>query len=180
MTWTAPMTAVSGAIFTAGQYNTYVRDNLLESGVAKISAGGGKYFVATGANSVSEREVASSSVTTSETTTSTTYANLTTAGPLVTVETGYQALVFLACQLSNSTADASTHMGYEVSGATTAAASNTRCIHIDGHTTGNGTRIGSVTSGATLTPGTNTFRAMYRVSAGTGTFMRRTLIVMPL
>ena len=35
MTWTAPMTAVAGAVYTAAQWNTSIRDNLNETAVAK-------------------------------------------------------------------------------------------------------------------------------------------------
>ena len=37
MAWTAPMTAVSGSVLTAAQWNTNVRDNLLETAPANCS-----------------------------------------------------------------------------------------------------------------------------------------------
>ena len=54
MAWTAPMTAVANAVFTAAQFNTHVRDNLLETAPAKATTTGG-YFVATGTNTIVQR-----------------------------------------------------------------------------------------------------------------------------
>jgi hypothetical protein len=51
MAWTAPMTAVSGAAFTAAQFNTHVRDNLLETGPAKVT-GSNQFLISNGPNSL--------------------------------------------------------------------------------------------------------------------------------
>lgn len=51
------MTAVSGAAFTAAQFNTHVRDNLLETAPAKATTANG-LFVATGLHSIEEQVVA--------------------------------------------------------------------------------------------------------------------------
>src|SRR5687768_10764740 len=95
MAWTAPMTAVSGAVFTANQYNTYVRDNLLETGVAKVTTAG-DYFTSSGTNQINRRRVVREFVATSGTRDSTEYGDLSTPGPTVTVETGTHAFVAFA------------------------------------------------------------------------------------
>jgi hypothetical protein len=45
------MTAVSGAALTAAQWNTHVRDNLLETGPAKVSASN-QFLISSGPNSL--------------------------------------------------------------------------------------------------------------------------------
>ncbi len=55
MSWTAPMPAVAGAIFTAAQYNTFVRDNLNECAPAKASVVG-SYFTTSDDNQIAERK----------------------------------------------------------------------------------------------------------------------------
>ena len=56
MAWSAPMTAVSGSVLTAAQFNTYVRDNLNETAPAKATAAG-QIFVSTAANAIAARLV---------------------------------------------------------------------------------------------------------------------------
>ena len=51
MAWTAPMTWVAGSTVTSALLNTHLRDNLLESGPAKVTAGGDTLY-ATGANAL--------------------------------------------------------------------------------------------------------------------------------
>lgn len=176
MAWTAPMTAVANAVFTAAQFNTHVRDNLLETAPAKATTVN-SYFVSNGANSIGERIPGHATVATSQTTTSTTYTDLTTVGPVVNVDTGTKALVFLKASILNATSGTLTHMGFAVSGTSTIAASD--AFSIDGTTT-TAFRIGGAFIVTGLTPGTNTFTAKYRVSAATtGTFADRDLIVLP-
>ena len=180
MAWSAPMTAVANATFTAAQFNQYVRDNLNETAPAKATSAG-SYFVADGVNSIAERTSAGNTVLTSQTTTSTSFTNLATIGPTITVETGPMALLFSHCQLSNSGVGQS-YAGVEVSGASSIAPALNRSINIDNAA---GVVIGAGTSviyegGIVLTPGSNTFTMKYRVSSGTGTFADRRLFVVPL
>ena len=103
MAWSAPMTAVANATFTAAQFNQYVRENLNETAPAKATTSGG-YFVADGVNSIAERFATGNTDLNSGTTTSTTFTDLTGAaiGPTVTVTTGTMALVFIHGQMGNS------------------------------------------------------------------------------
>ena len=127
MAWTAPMTAVAGNTLTAAQWNTHVRDNLLETAPAKATAAG-RIFVTTAANAIAERVVDSETVATSQTTTSTSYTDLATTGPAVTVTTGARALVFYGAEMENTTSTALSAASVAVSGATTDAASDARWI----------------------------------------------------
>jgi hypothetical protein len=158
------MTAVANTIFTAAQFNQFVRDNLNETTPALATAAG-SHFVADGVN---------------QTTMSTTFADLATVGPTVTVDTGPYALVLTHAQVENSGAG-SAYAGVEVTGATSIAPALNRSINIFNSAN---TRIGAGTSvlyagGLVLTPGSNTFTMKYLVSSGTGTFGDRRIIVMP-
>jgi hypothetical protein len=176
MAWSVPLTAVANSALTAAQFNASVRDNLNETAAAKATTAG-SIFAGTGVNALAERFITDNIVDTSETTTSTTYADLATNGPLVTTTTGVQAMVFAVCQLSNSGAGSSA-ASYEISGATSSAASDSRAILIDG---GSSTqpRYG-VSQLIATTPGSNTFKMKYRVTSGTGTFIKRRICIMGL
>lgn len=178
MTWSAPMTAVSGAVFAAADFNQYVRDNLNSTAVALATAAG-QFFVSKGANSLEARTVGSGTVATSQTTTSTSYTNLATIGPAATVTTGALALVIVSAAVSNTINNASSFMSYEVSGATTSVSNSSRALRFDGLAAGNVIRASAVSPMA-LTPGSNTFTAKYAVGSGTGTFQDRSIVVIPL
>lgn len=176
MTWSAPMTAVAGATFSAAQFNQYVRDNLLETGPAKITAAG-QILVGTAANTLAARTIADASISTQETTSSTSYTDLGTVGPAATAVTGTQALVLLYTSAGNSSTGFSA-MSYAVSGATTISATDVSCI--GGAWGTGGGRASGVALVTGLTAGTNTFTAKYRVTAGTGTYLNRRITVVPL
>ena len=113
-----------------------------------------------------------------EATASTTYVDLTTPGPAVTVQTGPRALVLLSAHGTQSINPGNNFMAFALSGATTLAASDDKCAleTIVGSTGG----LSASVYVDSLTPGANTFTAKYRVNAGTGSFLRRNLIVVPL
>lgn len=118
----------------------------------------------------------------SETTTSTAYADLATVGPDISVTIGAsgKALLILGALLQNNTAAAHSFMGFAVSGTSTVVATDNQCLRYqsdDANSAFQGSYVHLVTG---LTPGVNTFTAKYRVSAGTGTFNRRSLYVLPL
>jgi hypothetical protein len=170
------MTAVANTVFTAAQFNQFVRDNLNETAPAKATTAG-SHFASTTLNAIAERVSAAAIVATSQTTTSTTYVDLATVGPSVTVTTGPQAWVAIYNANVHSTGAASALMAFEVSGATSIAANDNVSI-------GTGTTVGS-RAGAKflitgLTPGANTFTCKYRVGAGTGTYVDRRIAVFPL
>lgn len=181
MAWTAPMTALDNTIFTSAQWNTHVRDNLLQSAVAKATTAG-RWFVATGANAIAERAISSTAATGSSTTTSTSYTDLASAdGPAVTITTGTQALVMYYAEISHSVADADSRISYAVSSATTVSASDTWACIVDGRLSGSGNRTGAMHLHTGLNAGSNVFTMKYRVGvAGTGTFAKREIIVMAL
>lgn len=177
MAWNAPMTAVVGAVLTAAQWNANVRDNLLETAVAKATTPGG-YFVATGVNALAERQIQYSFLSTAETTTSATYTDLSTPGPAVTAVTGTQALVTWGAYFRSTADNTSGNMSFAVSGASTVAASASYRVIWDGHILNNsntGERTYYITG---LTAGANTFTTKYLASDGT--FGDRYIMVQPL
>lgn len=181
MAWSAPMTAVSGSVFTAAQFNTYVRlprDNLNETAPAKATAAG-QIFVSNAANSITARLVNADLITTQETTTSTTYTDLATTGPTITATTSFSAIVAIYCNQFHS-AGLAAWMSYDISGATTDASSDNRAVQLLGVSPGQ--HLGATFfHSSILTAGTNTFTAKYRVStSGTGTFSSRRLLVIPM
>lgn len=177
MAWTAPMTFVDGVPLTASQLNTHLRDNMLESATAKASIAGG-YFVSTGPNEIVERISRYQLINASDTSSSTSFDDLdSSSGPRVTVTTGSAALVIVGCTLSASSgANTQTRMGYEVSGASSFTAEDSRALRNTGTSAFTGSFVEYRTD---LTPGVNTFTAKYRVNANTGTFAQRRVIVFP-
>lgn len=181
MAWTAPMTAVAGSVFTAAQFNTFIRDNLLETAPAKATTAG-RHFAATGLNAIAERASSTDFTGTGETTSSTSYTDLATVGPAVTVTTGVQAWVFTSALVSNDTNSTSSSFAHAISGATSSTANdNHRGTYVRSDVTGTtGARFTTVSLRTGLTPGSNTFTMQYKVSGGTGTFSARAIAVLPL
>lgn len=180
MAWTAPMTAVAGNAFTAAQFNTHVRDNLLETAPAKATTANG-FFVATGANAIVQRLPAGARVDTDETRSSTTYGDLATIGPAVTVTTGTKALVLITAQLINDTAAGHALASFEVSGATSVAAGDGNSVTFEQPPATAGQSVTCARARLiNLTPGSNTFTMKYRaLVAGTASFSRREIVVIP-
>lgn len=179
MAWTAPMTAIAGSVFTAAQFNTFVRDNLAETAPAKALNPGG-HFVTSDTNQIAERVPIAAVDTVAGTTTSTTFTDLdgpASPGPAVQAETGSAAIVWVAGSCSNS-GTGSARIAYEVTGATAIAPADNRGI---GSSNSSGAIIiaGTVHLHTDLTPGLNVFTARYRVSASTGTFGSRRIGVLP-
>lgn len=169
------MTAVAGAVFTAAQYNTYIRDNLLEESPA-LATQVSSFMVADGVGSLAERVPDEAYAAGVSTTASVTYTNLADGlSTAVTVATGDRALVSIFCNFFNSGANR-TWMSYAVTGATTIAALDSRSIN-QGDTAG--MRWGATWLQDSLTPGNNTFVLKYRVTAGTGSFSVRRIAVVP-
>lgn len=187
MAWTAPFTAVSGAVFMAAQFNTYVRDNLLETAPAKATTPG-SIFATVGTNQIAERIPASYIELGACSFTSTTFGPPSSGvvGPALTVVTGIQALVGYRATLRVESTTARVEMSYAISGATTRAASTTRSL---GYSISNSGAVGStgmnfrggvVDLASGLTPGSNTFTLQYNVSSATGQALDRRLWVIPL
>ena len=125
--------------------------------------------------------ITSNVVATSQTVSGTAYTNLATVGPsvsLVVPQSG-EVTVTLTCDGFASTTGQQLFMGVELSGANTVAASDANSCSV---------RSGVATAGATatviihftgLTPGTTTFLAKYRTTAGTPSFANRRMTVRP-
>lgn len=171
------MTAVVNATFTAAQFNQHVRDNLNETAPAKATTAG-RLIMTKGANSIGEAIISNTNVATSQTTTSTSYVDLTTVGPAVTVVTGVSAIVIWAAEMSHNTLGGQCFASVTVSGATTDAAVDTRALKYESSAANDAARIAMVHRFASLTAGSNTFTVQYKVTAGTGTFLNRSLIVL--
>lgn len=179
MAWTAPMTAVANATFTAAQFNTHVRDNLNETAPAKATAVN-QFFVATAANAIAARRAENATVATTETTSSTSYTDLATSGPAVTATTGTAAVVVLTADVANSTVNAGGYMSVDVSGATTIAGNDIRALRLVSDVASNRNRA-SAMARVTVTAGSNTFTAKYKTTgSGTATFRDRDILVIPL
>lgn len=179
MAWTAPMTAVAGATFSAAQFNTNIRDNLNETAPAKASAAS-QVPVSTGANAIAMRTPTTARVDTNETTTSTTYVDLATPGPSVSVTSGTIALVWFAAEIANNTNNSLAKCSVEVSGASSVAVSDLWTLSMDGNAANNYSRGSMMHTFTGLTPGTNTFKMKYAVGSNTGSFKTREINVFPL
>lgn len=173
------MTAVANSVYTAAQFNTFVRDNLNETAPAKATTTG-TIFVGTGVNSIAERVPSHTVVQSAETTTSMSYTDLATVGPAVTVDTGSAAFICIRTLLQNNTAGQTSEASFAISGASSAAPTVARAISHESSTANAGTRVSLQNLFTTLTPGSNTFTMKYLVDGGTGLFSHRELIVIPL
>jgi len=124
---------------------------------------------------------ASATVATAQSTTSTTYTDLATAGPSVTLTTGTKALVIITANIGVADPSVSGYMSYAVSGATTIAASDTVAIRQQSTQSSRENIRASAVSVPTLTAGSNTFTAKYRLSQDTDdSFSDRSIFVMNL
>lgn len=190
MAWTAPMTAVDLDPFTAGEFNTHIRDNLLETMPARAGMEG-DYFVTLGTNSIDTRRVQESSFLVGEgLTTSTSYTDLPgTVGPSVTLDVGTTALVIIGAQsgpfdTGTPNLARSVLMSFEVEGPSASPALDIWAFGETHYASVTARTIGSRAHFLTgMTPGTHTFTCKYKVGSGTGsitgTWSERRIIVMP-
>ena len=127
-----------------------------------------------------DRTPVADEVAASETTASTTFADLTTAGPAVTLVTGTTVRVTVSVNISNATVGAFAVMGYAVSGASTLAADDAKAAVYQSPTANAEAQFSWSTIRTDITPGTNTFTAKYRATSGTMRAARRNIEVTPL
>lgn len=178
MAWTAPMSAVDGTVFTAAQWNTHIRDNLLETEAGRAQTVSG-YSVVSDYTQLIERNAQVRTVTTLDTTSNTSYDDLdTTDGPQITIITGTRCLVGLYGSV-RSTGGTAAWMSYEVSGASSFSPSDNSAIEFQ--VTDPDNWAGGVVIGLSgLTAGTNIFTAKYRVSSsGQAKFDQRRIWIIP-
>lgn len=188
---------VDDAIFTAGDtlqvsnINTGVLTLTAGSGVTLNGAevltvtqwqGGTLYF--TSASSAiwfptNKSTYSEASIGSSQSTTSTSYTDLATVGPSVTITTGTLALVLVS---SFITAPAGFYgaISFAISGATTSSATDSNGLFLQAPAAGAQQISFTKLVPVSLTAGSNTFTAKYRVTGGTGTFENRSLTVIRL
>lgn len=120
---------------------------------------------------------AKSEVTTSQATGSTSYVDLATVQS-VTVTVGANGLLLVnwGCQMLNSGANGS-YSAIALSGANSYSASDNDLIYISGSS---GAAHGRSKLFTGLTPGSTTVTMKFKVDGGTGTFLRRSLVAVPL
>lgn len=158
MGWSAPPTAVTGAIITAAFWNTGGRDNL---------------------NDLDRRTSPSgAAVTATETTTSSPYTDLATAGPAVSVTIGAtgKALIGIYAALRNTSSNFAL-MSFAMTGATIWNAEDEHGLQT---ATPDHVRFGAVWVRTGLGAGSTTFTAKYRSTSGTAEFTMRRLWVTAL
>lgn len=119
-------------------------------------------------------------VATSQTTGSTSYADLATAGPAVSVQTGTRALVTSTALVNHDTNGGFANMSFAVSGASTVAAADATAITQTSAVAGANITPSGTFLVTGLTAGVNTFTAKYRVGGGNGAWANRNIVVVGL
>lgn len=189
MAWTVPITFIPDTVLTAAQMNVHLRDNLLETAPAKASVPGG-IFVTAARNSINEQYPKYAFVEDTETTTSHEFTDLDTVGPHVTTRVTFGALISLSAQLANSSTGGFSIVGFSVMSppSTEEEGVDEEVIHeatderslLFKVATADQDRSGTYTTFIGVPePGDYTFILKYRVTAGTGTFLRRYLTLIP-
>lgn len=183
MAWTAPITWIDGAVLTAAQLNTNLRDNFLEQIPAKSThngGAGGGYFTIDSPHKLVERGFAHHEISTSQTTASTSYTDLATVGPTVSVVTGTRAWILYNAEVASATQGKHGRVTIEISGATVKAPDDGFST-IDFSDTNCFSTKGSWVYVDDLNPGLNIFTMKYAgTEANTVTFLNRRLHVFPL
>lgn len=174
------MTAVTGNVFTAAQWNSNVRDNINETEAAKAS-GSANLIVSTAANALASRTPQVDFEGRFEDTATTTYTDLGTSGPVVTTTSGTKALIMLGAYVRNTNAGLGSRVAVTISGATSSSASDTNSYYAESGNANDGFQGTWVYINSSLTAGSNTFTLKYRTTAGggTSTFGHRLIAVTP-
>lgn len=177
MAWTTPPTFTSGNVLTAAQL-TILSDDLKET-AAGIATTAGNYFVATGANSLSQRTVESDVLDSIATTTNTGYVH--SGMPTVSVASGAEVIVMLYSYITINTNSETAFYGFAVGGATSQTANDNRALAFARFTVQVAMSCSAVVLATGLTSGTNAFTAGVRVTnaAATGTWDHRRIAVLP-
>lgn len=189
MAWTSPITFVPNTVLTAAQLNVHLRDNLLETAPAKASVAG-SIFVTAARNSINEQYPQYAFVEDTETTTSNEFTDLDTVGPRVTTWVTFGALISLSAQLANSSSGQFCIVSFMVTKPpdTEEEGVDEDSVHdptderslVFKVATADQDRSGTYTTFIGVPePGNYTFMLKYRVTGGTGTFLRRYLTLIP-
>jgi hypothetical protein len=177
---TNPMTTTGDTIYSSSG-STPARLGIGTAGqVLRVNSGATAPEWATASSS--SPASASARVDTDQATNSGTYTDLVTAGPAVTLTTGTKALIIVSASISISTSNNYGFMSYEVSGATTIAASDGVALFSTFPDSNGNLRASSASRLSTLTAGSNTFTSKYRrIGSGIGAYFgNREIIVIDL
>lgn len=176
MAWVAPPTFVSGNVLTAAQMNTLSGD-LNETAAAKATAAG-QTIVTTAANTLAARTIGHANITVGDqNTTSTSYVDLLTTGPSTTITTGTTVMTVMSMTMTSDTVGGYAEALIQWNG-TTFSTFSLRMVSAIANAKQNLTRVAWE---STLTPGSNTFKIMYRAQVtGNAIFNARDLIILPI
>ncbi len=193
MGWTDPKLWTNGETLTAQDLNIYLRDNMLETEVAKARTPGA--LIGTdGANSIVERAWVMATTKTSSIETlagdnpASAYHDLDTVGPVVTLETGTTVMAVMSVESSSNKDSTFADFAHEascaikVSGATTISALSSGSAMTNGQGNSATMQFSKIWFFDTLNPGTNTFTMQYRCfpDDNEASYQNRTLIIIPL
>jgi len=173
-----PETTLGDISFRSSTSNVNTRLGIGSTGaVLTVAAGVPSWATPASASPAS----ATATVATSQSTSSTSFTNLTTSGPAVTLTTGTKVLVIVSCESGADTNNRRAVMDFDISGATTRAATETTGLFLQETDSPDQNLAASRANLVTCTAGSNTFTAKYRiVNAGTATFANRSIIVIDL
>jgi hypothetical protein len=195
MSWTAPMTAIANSALTAAQWNTHLRDNLLETGPAKAETAHGLIMTGATAGSLdlAERWITHVEAPETGSTTSTAYTDLPLSdGPTLSINTSGSFVVFLSATISISVSGVSAYMSFDATNFQSSFTPNdVRSIEFMSYIASNSTaakgdeaHIGTAVrcQGDATSVGTKTIKAKYRVSSSSATavFKNRAMVVIPV
>lgn len=178
MAWTTGKTWVANTRLYDVDMNAFIRDNL-NGTMPALATAESQIFVTTGLNKIAARDISMSTAAASVSATTAGYLQKT-GGPNVTVTTGEQALAIWGANITGTTAGCGGEMSCDWDGV---SAWNRYALWYGiSRPINNAFRGMSAHLFTDLTPGSNTFYSMYRltVSGGTATFTDRFLIVIAL
>jgi hypothetical protein len=182
MAWTVPRTWIPEDVLTAPILNQQIRDNLLETEVAKATSAG-RLLTTNGQNAVSMIAPAEVTSATAVTTTSTTPVSLA-GGPSTTMTHNGAVLILFGARMriTAGTGTDTTYVtcGPDISGTNTVPALVSASVRVAATDSAMNRLCGHVIHYGS--PGTDTIELKYWVSGGgiTGEFANRQLLVWPL
>jgi len=174
MAWSSPPTFTSGNVLTAAQL-TILRDDLLETGPAKATGGGGIIMV-TGLNTLVQRSPLSSEYLPENSTSNTSYSFFT-GGPAASMTTGPAVYCWITAFMANDTAGAGARMSIDSIGSHSPSDNTCLAVTTAANYAYRGTALLRISG---LTPGVNTFTACYRAASGTASFTARRVDILQL
>jgi hypothetical protein len=173
-----PSTTLGDIEYRSSTANTNTRLGIGTTGQILTVAGGVPSWAAAPSSSPTS---ANNYLANAESTSSSSYTNLTTSQS-VTLTTGTKVMVIVGTYMARSFNGGTSAMSYEISGATTSAASDDYMVFaaVDDQQGIVFKNQRSYVSFRTVTAGSNTFTAKFRSNGGTTTFGNRTIAVIDL